>query len=111
MVLAAMGRTSVEGDVVTRQRLSRLNSMLAFPDPRDEEVAHLEGWFEAFSRLGVGGRLAIPRLEEFRMHPNPWVRMWAREALEKIQGRRRAVLGPTGHRLPTGCALCWPLAI
>jgi len=86
LVLAAMGPTSVEGDVVTRYRLAGMNAVLAFPDPRDADVDHLEDWFKSLSRLGVGARLAIPRLQDFRKHANPWVRMWAREALEKIVG-------------------------
>jgi HEAT repeat protein len=85
LVLAAMGRTGLEGDIVTRHRLEVFNSMLAFSDPRDEQVDSLEEWFETFARLGVGARLAVPRLNEFRKHPDPWVRMWAAEALEKIE--------------------------
>jgi hypothetical protein len=85
LVLAAMGRTSVEGDAVTRYLLGRLHSMLAFSDPRDSEFDHLEGWFETIARLGVGARLAIPRLKELRTHLNPWVRMWAGEALAQIE--------------------------
>jgi hypothetical protein len=84
IVLAAMGRPSLEGDVVTRRWLGVVSSMLAYRDPRDAQVDHLEEWFERLSRLGIGARLAIPKLEELRKHPNPWVRMWAREALEKI---------------------------
>lgn len=53
-------------------------------DPRDDPVDVLEGWFEMLGRLGTAGRAAIPRLEACRTHPNPWVRMWAAEAIEKI---------------------------
>ena len=48
-------------------------------------VEYLGEWFELIGRLGTGARLAIPRLNEFRQnHPNPWVRIWAAEALQRI---------------------------
>jgi HEAT repeat protein len=87
LVLAAMGRSSLEGDVITRFRLNGMNSILAYPDPREAQVdiKYLESWMETFGALGVAARLAIPRLQELRKHANPWVRMWAKEALERIQ--------------------------
>jgi HEAT repeat protein len=85
LVLGIMGRTSVEGDWLTRRDLERLDLMFAHPDPRRGDMPMPVGdWFEHLSRFGVGGRLAIPRLNEFRKHPNPWVRMWASEALTRI---------------------------
>ena len=44
----------------------------------------LDGWFEDIGHLGRGARLASPRLNESRKHPNPWIRLWATEALERI---------------------------
>jgi HEAT repeat protein len=91
LVLGVMGRTSVEGDCLTRSDLERLDWMIAQADPRDLDPPMLVGgWFENLGRFGVGGRLAIPRLNEFRKHSNPWVRMWAAEALRRI--------GPEGIR-------------
>ena len=59
--------------------------MIANSDPRDENgIEYLEGWLERLGDFGTAARLAIPRLNEFRKHPNPWVRMWAAEALERI---------------------------
>ena len=59
---------------------------LAFPDPRDDGLFdYLEDWIDAFGRLGIAARLAIPRLTKFLKHLNPWVRMWATEALKKIK--------------------------
>jgi hypothetical protein len=84
IVLGAMGRTSVEGDVATRVLLAQSEPLRATVGPRDEETDHLERWFEAIARLGFGARLAIPRLEVYRRHTNPWVRMWAGDALAKI---------------------------
>ena len=85
MVLGAMGRSSVEGDCLTRHYLERIDGMIANADPRDENgIEYLEGWLERLGDFGTAARLAIPRLNEFREHLNPWVRMWAAEALERI---------------------------
>jgi len=85
MVLGAMGRTSVESDWLTRRWLESMDAMIAFGHPIDGDPADdQESWFEKIGRFGVAGRLAIPRLNEFRKYPNPWVRMWAAEALERI---------------------------
>ncbi len=51
----------------------------------EENTNYLEDRFEAIAQLGTGARVAIPRLEELRKHQNPWVRLWASEALEKIR--------------------------
>jgi HEAT repeat protein len=84
-VLGAMGRTSAEGECLTRYYLERIDRMIADSDPRqDSLIDYLEEWFELLGRLGPGARLAIPRLNEFRNHPNPWIRMYAAEALEQI---------------------------
>jgi hypothetical protein len=85
LVLAVKGRTSVEADCLTRSDLERLNWIFAEVDPRSGGPPMRVGeWFENLGRFGVGGRLAIPRLNEFRRHPNPWVRMWATEVLRRI---------------------------
>ena len=81
-VIAAMGRTSFETDWLTRRYLEELEDMPAYND--QNWIGILDGWFENVGRLGSGARLAIPRLNEFRKHPSPWVRMWAAEALEQI---------------------------
>ncbi len=97
LVLGVMGRTSVEGDCVTRSDLERLDRIVAEADRRDwDPPMHVAEWFENLGRFGVGGRLAIPRLNEFRRHPNPWVRMWATEALRRTR-RIRARTRPD-HR-------------
>jgi HEAT repeat protein len=88
-VLGAMGRTSVEGDCLTRRYLVPIIRMAASFAPDDFfSFDFLEEWFEVLGRLGVGARLAIPRLREFRDHHNPWVRMWATEALKKISSEK-----------------------
>jgi hypothetical protein len=85
LILGAMGRTSVEGDCLTRRTLERLDRIFAQTDLRNGELPMFVGeWFEYLGRFGAGGRLAIPRLDEYRKHPNPWVRMWAGEALTQI---------------------------
>jgi HEAT repeat protein len=84
-VLGVMGRTSVEGDCVTRSDLERLDRIFAEADRSDwDPSTHVGELFENLGRFGVGARLAIPRLNEFRKHPSPWVRMWATEALRRI---------------------------
>jgi len=84
MVLGVMGRTSLEADRLTRRYLEQLDPMLASRDARDGPNEMLEEWFEMLGRLGRAGRLAVPRSNEYRKHPDPWVRMWATEALERI---------------------------
>jgi HEAT repeat protein len=90
-VLGALGRSSIEADVVTRRCLDHI-AMVLFEtsDPRTSAVDRLEWIFDRMARLGVGARLAIPRLNELRNYPNPWVRMWANEALAKIKPGARA---------------------
>jgi HEAT repeat protein len=86
MVLGAMGRTSFESDWVTRRLLVGLDLELAQPTLllAPEPLDYCESWFEEIGRLGVAGRLAIPRLKEMRNSPSPFVRMWAAEALGRI---------------------------
>ncbi len=85
IVFGAMGRANFEGDWMTRYWLGRLESAFANRDPRRADgTEYLEKWIETFGRFGPAGRLAVPRLNEFREHPNPWVRMWATEALSRI---------------------------
>src|SRR5262249_44690137 len=84
MVLGVMGRPSLEADRLTRRYLEQLDPMLTSRDPRDGPNEMLEGWFDMLGRLGRAGRLAIPRLNECSKHPDPWVRMWAEEALVRI---------------------------
>jgi hypothetical protein len=59
------------------------------------DAEYLEEWFETLGRFGVAGRLAIPRLSEFRNHPNPWVRMWAGEALTRIVAKDSSTTVPS----------------
>jgi HEAT repeat protein len=90
-VLGAMGRVSFETDWLTRRYLERIDQMLALDPNEDYEHEFLQESIETLGSFGTAGRLAIPRLNEFRKHPNPWVRMWAAEALERI------VTGPSGR--------------
>ncbi len=86
MVLGAMGQVSFETDCLTRHTLRHIDWMPGCDDPRDENwIGFLEGWLEGIGAFRSAGRLAIPRLEDIRKHHrNPWVRMWATEALEQI---------------------------
>ena len=85
-VLGAMGRTSFEGDFLTRHFLEGIEWRIANAYPGEQyEIDFLAEWIEGLGRLGLGARLAVPRLNELReRHPNPWVRMRAAEALERI---------------------------
>ncbi len=85
IVLAAMGRTSFEGDLLTRRHLELLDYQLIHTHPADRDPLDRSEWiFQRIARLGVAGRLAIPRLKELQSYPNPFVRLWAAEALERI---------------------------
>jgi HEAT repeat protein len=85
-VLGALGRSSVETDWVIRDCVERMDSV--FPDSNDPAddgpFEALESWIEELGRCGVAAHLAIPRLTEYRRHRDPWVRMWAAEALKEI---------------------------
>jgi hypothetical protein len=48
-----------------------------------------EDYFIILGQYGVGAMTAVPRLKELRQHSNPWIRLWAGEALERI--------APDGH--------------
>ena len=84
-VVAALGRTSLEGDAVTRMWLESVDDLIDGLDDRSEfHIRFAELYFERLGRLGVGARLAAPRLNRLSRHRNPWVRQWAGEALAKI---------------------------
>jgi HEAT repeat protein len=84
-VVAALGRTSPEGDAVTRMGLEGVDDLIDRLDDRSEFCFRLvEFHFERLGRLGVGARLAAPRLNGLSRHRNPWVRQRASEALAKI---------------------------
>ena len=85
VVEGAMGRATFEGDWLTRRCLAMVDRSLERLHPMDGDGStYLEEWIETFGSFGPAARLAIPRLNEFRKHPNPWVPMWASEALERI---------------------------
>jgi HEAT repeat protein len=85
MVLGAMGRATFEGDWLIRRYLERLDDRLAHVHPSDGDPLKNGEWLlEPLGRFGVAGRLAIPRLKELCGYPDPFVRMWAAEALERI---------------------------
>ncbi len=85
MVLGAMGRTSFGCDWLTRKELESLEYALIHGHPADgDPLDHGEWRFERIGRLGTSARLAIPLLKELCSYPNPFVRMWAAEALERI---------------------------
>ena len=89
MLMGVMGRTSVEADYLIRVDLLRLASMFENAGPEDADPPMpASWWFERLGRFGVGGRNAIPRLREFQKHPSPWVRMWATEALSRINANQ-----------------------
>ncbi|MGP0065870.1 MAG: hypothetical protein ACLQGP_19985 [Isosphaeraceae bacterium] len=66
------GNCCFEGDFLTRHFLEGIEWRIANAYPGERyEIDFLEGWIEDLGRLGIGARLAIPRLNEFRKHPNP----------------------------------------
>jgi HEAT repeat protein len=85
-ILGALGRSSLETDGVVRETLQWLDSMLiASTDLTGEFLPeYFESCIEALGTYGAAGREAIPRLNEYRVHRNPWIRLWATEALRQI---------------------------
>jgi hypothetical protein len=85
-ILGALGRSSVESDQLLRNTLKSME--VIFPetgDPRDEgPPEYLESWIESLGTYGAAGREAIPRLNAYRVHRDPWIRLWATEALRQI---------------------------
>ena len=89
VVFGAMGRMSLEADLRTRYLIEAVDEIIAKNvDRGDDDTIFLEDWFEELEQLGVGARLAIPRLIELGNHRNPWVRLWATQTLEKIRPSR-----------------------
>jgi hypothetical protein len=82
-----MGRPSLEADLLTRRYLEVLNHNLAIEGGREdwELPIAIEEYVGSIGGLGVGARLAIPRLEELCKYRNAWVRLWATEALGKVR--------------------------
>ena len=85
-LLGGLGRADFEADALVRISLENLDLYL---EVLDESLPFLEEWFEQVGRFGQGSRAAIPRLSQLRSHPNPWVRLWATETLERILGDGR----------------------
>jgi HEAT repeat protein len=85
MVLGAMGRTNFESDRLTRMYLKMLDEQLSHDQLAEGcQLDQSDELFETIGRLGVAGHLAIPRLNELRNDRDPFVRMWAAEALKRI---------------------------
>ena len=83
-VLGAMGRPSFEADAITGTWLEQLDRALSDAADEGNEPLFIEGYIDRLGDLGVGGRSAVPRLNELRRHRNPWVRQWAGEVLGRI---------------------------
>jgi HEAT repeat protein len=101
VVLGALGRTVVETDCQTRRYLMQLESQLDRFEPADwGSTSFTQTWFSIIAQLGPAARIAIPRLTELRAHhPSPFVRLWAREVLDKITAPARTATAPTPSRL------------
>ena len=91
-VLGALGQSSFEGDYWTREYLRTIDSLLESRVVRDGQTIWVEDWLISLGDLEWGAHLAIPRLTRATHHSNPWVRLWAREALARI----------VRHRAPAG---------
>ncbi|MGC8643432.1 MAG: HEAT repeat domain-containing protein, partial [Isosphaeraceae bacterium] len=88
-VLGALGESSFEGDYQTANYMKIIAQWLDSPENRDTDSIYLEDWFLELGRLGWGAHKAIPWLRRALDHPNPWVRLWAREALARISRQRK----------------------
>jgi HEAT repeat protein len=84
MVLGAIGRQSLEGELLTRRRVKALDNAIAEGKREGNMTPFVEEYFERISELGAGAHTAIPRLTELEKHENPWIRQWAGEALATI---------------------------
>lgn len=91
-LMGAMGRTNFEADSITRRSLEILNLVVSTVKYEGDDTRNVEGYFEAIADYGVAGRAAIARMNELRRHRNPWIRLWARETLGRID--------PEAHRTP-----------
>ena len=79
------GPNESRGGLSDAERSWNAGWMFAEADRRDwDPPMNIGECFENLGRFGVGGHLAIPRLNELRRHQNPWVRMWATETLKRI---------------------------
>ncbi len=100
IVLGALGRPEIETDCQTRRYLTQLESQLDRFEPADwGSTSFTQTMFSIVAQLGPAVRVAIPRLTELRKrHPSPFVRLWAREALDKITAPPRAASALTPSR-------------
>jgi HEAT repeat protein len=100
IVLGAMSRSSFETDWLTQGYLDHLDSDLQTPCQTDEDANEaIEETLETLGRFGPAARLAIPRLCELRKHPSPFVRLWAAEALAKLQSPAQPATAHVSLRL------------
>jgi HEAT repeat protein len=85
MVLGALGRSRFDADMFVYERLARRDSFFKHIGPlQADPISSLEEFLEFVGSLGPAARAAIPRVNEFLKHSNPWVRMWAVDALARI---------------------------
>lgn len=90
MLLGAMGQTSREADALIRGDLEYLDWVVEGAD-REGYDLFPEWVIERLGRFGVGGWLAVPRLNQLRKHRDPWIRQWAGEALVRINPTAKTV--------------------
>lgn len=81
-VLGGIGRTSPEGDAITRRILERLDAEPTYHDGFDG--FGLEDALKELTRLRVGARLAVARLTQLHDHEDPWIRLRVKEVLAEI---------------------------
>jgi HEAT repeat protein len=85
LVLGTIGRAGPELDALARGYVAHLDKSLEDRFPWDTQEAEFIEWqFKRLSRLGAAARVAVPRLKEYLDDPDPWVRLWAKEALQRI---------------------------
>ncbi len=83
-VLGAMGQPSFEANALTRFWLEVLARAMRRAAEEGDESLYIEEYLARLGDLGIGGALAVPRLNEFRRHRNPFIRLWAGETLDRI---------------------------
>ncbi len=82
-LIAATGAPSFEAKRFASRDLTEIDNVVSWVEfSNDTQFA--EDWFRALSRFGPAARFAVPRLRELTTHRNPWIRLWAKEAIEEI---------------------------
>ncbi len=89
VVAGALGRSSPEGEGLTRRYLGYFDAWLERDyDPLDGVIRSVERFVTMFGSFGPSARAAIPRLTLLLTHNDRAIRLAARDALARIEMTR-----------------------